>query len=355
MEISAIDTLEAIVDGDTIVPGMSFVLPDGIGKTQYFNPSTGECTPDYTKSGQQLMLYPTNYSSNSGKFLVPKSGSEQWYFGNPESGDAAILNKAGGTVKTEWNKVFEKTTYKINNQTFPALKIIGNLASADQLNDVILYFKGTFNGVTITCHGEIGVKESVGNNYDILLNCVNEEGLNDTVIDNDTEWLRITARLQDSGVDVSATGSWSWQRATSTGMAAVSHVPGVTEITDGGKTLKLYDAAVEGTEEYFAVVTHNGKTYRKGIAVSDTHDPYYINIGRSSMSNLVSSKDTISYTPAVVQRGSGAVQSGWTFSFAAIDNEGSTVKSSTGNTFSVTGEEVHSHGGLNIHLSARKS
>ena len=35
MDISAIDTLEAIIDGDTVVPGMNFVLPAGIGKTQY--------------------------------------------------------------------------------------------------------------------------------------------------------------------------------------------------------------------------------------------------------------------------------------------------------------------------------
>ena len=34
MNISAIDALEAIVDGDTIVPGMNFVLPSGVGTTQ---------------------------------------------------------------------------------------------------------------------------------------------------------------------------------------------------------------------------------------------------------------------------------------------------------------------------------
>lgn len=50
MDISAIDTLEAIVDGDTIVPGMNFVLPSGVGKTQYYNPSTKVCTPDYSKT-----------------------------------------------------------------------------------------------------------------------------------------------------------------------------------------------------------------------------------------------------------------------------------------------------------------
>lgn len=56
MDISAIDTLEAIVDGDTIVPGMNFVLPSGVGKTQYYNPSTKVCTPDYSKTANQITL-----------------------------------------------------------------------------------------------------------------------------------------------------------------------------------------------------------------------------------------------------------------------------------------------------------
>ena len=96
MNISTIDTLEAIVAGDTIVPGMSFVLPTGVGTTQYYNPSTKACTPDYSKAANQIVLYPTNYSSANGKYLVPDSGSEQWFFDNPESASAAILTAAGG-------------------------------------------------------------------------------------------------------------------------------------------------------------------------------------------------------------------------------------------------------------------
>lgn len=356
MNISAIDALEAIVDGDTIVPGMNFVLPTGVGKTQYYNPSTKACTPDYTKPANQIILYPYCYSSNSGKYLVPSSEQMMWYLNDPDSSSAQILTTKGGAVASKYADMFELTTYTVNNQTFPALKVIGNLASADNLNDVVIYFKSVFGDMEITCHGDIAVKESVGNMFDILINCVNEDGISDTVIDNNSETLTLTASLQDSGADVAATGSWSWMRATATGLVAVSHVAGVTELSNGNKTLKLYEGAIEGTEEYFAVVTHNGTTYRKGIQVCDTHDPYYINIGRSQAGNLVKQEATVTYTPQVLARSSRTVQSGWAFSFVLRDNTGNTIRSGSSiTTFNVTGEEVHENGGLNVHISASKS
>lgn len=355
MDISAIDTLEAIVDGDTIVPGMNFVLPAGVGKTQYFNPSTNECTPDYTKAANQIMLYPGCYSSNSGKYIVPDMNNMMWYLNDPDSSSAQILTTPGGPVAAKYASMFQKATYTVNNQTFPALKVIGNLASASSLNDAVIYFRSNFNDMEVTCHGDIGVKESVGNMFDILINCVNEDGVNDTVIDNDSEWLQLTAALQDSGTTVTATGAWSWMRATAAGLVAVSHVPGVTELSNGNKTLKLYDPAVEGTEEYFACVSHNSVSYRKGIQVGDTHDPYYINIGRSTASNMIKEGDTVSYSPTVLARSSRAVQTGWSFTFTLRDHTGTVVRTGTGTTFTVTGEEVKEHGGLNVHIIATKS
>lgn len=356
MDISAIDTLEAIVDGDTIVPGMNFVLPSGVGKTQYYNPSTKVCTPDYSKTANQITLYPSCYSSSSGKFIVPDANNVMWYMDDPNSASAQILTAKGGAVADKYKTLFQKTTYTVNNQTFPALKIIGNLASASSLNDVVIYFKSTFNDMEITCHGDIGIKESVGSLFDILINSVNEDGVNDTVIDNDSEYLTLTAALQDSGVTVAATGAWSWMKATASGLTSVTHKAGVTELSNSNKTLKLYEGAVEGTEEYFACVVHNGVTYRKGIQVSDTHDPYYINIGRSQASNMVKESDTVTYTPQVLARSSRAVQSGWTFSFTLRDNKGNTVRTAANvKTFQVTGAEVHEKGGLNIHITASKS
>lgn len=355
MDISAIDTLEAIVDGDTIVPGMNFVLPAGVGKTQYFNPSTGQCTPDYTKAANQPTLYPACYSSNLGSFVLPDMNSFMWYLNDPGSASAQILAAPGGAVAAKFATKFQKTTYTVNNKTYPALKIIGNLASAGSLNDAVIYFKGTFNGMEVTCHGDIGVKESVGNLFDILINCVNEDGVNDTVIDNDSEYLVLTASLQDSGATVQASGAWSWLRATAAGLVAVTHTAGVTELSNGNRTLKLYDPAVEGTEEYFASVVHNSVTHRKGIQVSDTHDPFYINIGRSTPSNMVKEGDTVVYRPSVLARSSRAGQTGWSFTFTLRDHNGNTVKTATGTSLTVTGAEVMEKGGLNVHIIATKS
>ncbi len=249
-----------------------------------------------------------------------------------------------------------KTTYTVNNKTYPALKIIGNLASAGSLNDAVIYFKGTFNGMEVTCHGDIGVKESVGNLFDILINCVNEDGVNDTVIDNDSEYLVLTASLQDSGATVQASGAWSWLRATAAGLVAVTHTAGVTELSNGNRTLKLYDPAVEGTEEYFASVVHNSVTHRKGIQVSDTHDPFYINIGRSTPSNMVKEGDTVVYRPSVLpaqqpRRADGVV----VHIHPARPQRQHRKDSHLSTSLTVTGTEVMEKGGLNVHIIAMKS
>lgn len=355
MDISAIDSLECIIDGDTIVPVMNEVLPSDVGKTQFFNPSTGACTPDYTKAANQRLMYPGFYSSSKGKYIVPDANTEQWYINNPDSELSAILDAPGGAVLAKYKATYQKTSYKVNDQTFPALKIIGNVAGATQLNDVVIYCKADVNGNKKTCHGTIYVKESVGNIFELLVNCVNEDGISDTVIDNDTEYLKLDAQLQDSGVDVVATGAYSWMRSTAAGLIAVSHVAGVSEISNNGKTLKLYDGAIEGIEEYFAVVTHNNVTYKRGVMLADTHDPYYIAIGRSTKSNVVAETDTVKYTPSVLSRSSGAVQSGWSFKYSLRDNKGNVIRSASGSTFSVTGAEVKEHAGLLTHIFASKS
>ena len=244
----------------------------------------------------------------------------------------------------------------MNGQTFPALKIIGNLASADSLNDVKIYCKAKYNGLEVLCQGTIGIKETVGDLFDILINCVNEEGINDTVIDNDSEYLVLTAGFQNAGVSVAPTGAYTWKKVAASGLVTVSHVAGVTELSNSNKTLKLYDGAVEGTEEYFCCVTHNGVEYMSGIQVSDTHDPYYILIGRSSQSNLVKQGESVTYRPSVIARSTRVVQTGWTFSFRVLDNQGVTMKtSSNAASFTVTGEEVHSYNGTNVHITATKS
>lgn len=360
MYISAIDTLQAIVDGDTIVPGMNFVLPTGIGRTLYYNPSTHAFTPDYADLSTKIKVYPHNYSSGTGRFLVPDAGQYQWYLNAPGVASAAILTSQGGsTVVEKFRSIFRATTVTLTGQTFPALELIGCPADANDLNDVTLYFVGKFGGIEVTSHGEFPVRESVGDIFEVIINSVSGDGSGhtidgDTVIDNDAEWLQLTASLANRGVSV-LEGTYTWWRVTASGMQQVTHQAGITEISNNGKTLKLYDGAVEGTEEYFAKVVYNNNNYWGGIQVSDTHDPYFINIGRSQASNLVKDGDTVTYTPTVLKREGNVVQTGWTFTFTLRDNDKNVIRSATAATFSVTHAELLQYGELTTHITANKN
>ena len=291
MYISAIDTLQAVVDGDTIVPGMNFVLPAGVGRTLYYNPSTREFSPKYADLSTKIKVYPHNYSSGTGKFLVPDAGTYQWYLNGITSSQAILSTQGGSTVRSEFSSIFRATTVTLTDQTFPALELIGCPADANDLNDVTLFFVGKFGGLEVTCHGEFPVRESVGDIFEVIINSMSGDGSGntidgDTVIDNDAEWLKLTASLANRGTAV-VDGTYTWWKATASGMQQVTHQAGMTELSNSNKTLKLYDGAVQGTEEYFCKVVYNTRDYWGGIEVSDVHDPYYINIGRSQASNLV--------------------------------------------------------------------
>jgi hypothetical protein len=363
---SAIDTLQAIVDGDTIVPRMGFSLPSGVGTTQYYNPSTKVCTPSYTDSSKQILLYPSCYSSNLGKIIVPTSG--KWYYNNPDSEEAAITDD-DGNVRDKFKAYFQSKdnngllTYVVNGQTFPALKIIGNLAGENHpINsynqDIAIYYKGTFNEVAATCHGDIAIRETVGDVYEVLLNAVNEGGDSDTVIDSDSEYIKITAQLLLNGTQISNENiTWAWKKVarSNSGFETVTTVDGVSKLSDNNSVLTVYDAAVEGTEEFFAVATYNGNTYQKGIEICDTHDPYYIDVTRSTASNLIRETETVTYKPIVRKRTGEAVnQSEWSLGYALLHGQD---KLSDGNvdsngSFSVEGKLVKEYGEITVYIEA---
>ncbi len=344
---SAIDTLVAIVDGDTIVPGMGVVLPTGVGLTQYYDPETTDVTPNYANT--PIMFYPQCYSSASGKFVVPTTG--KWYKGNPEASGALILDIANTAVESGYSSVFEKSSYTVNGLVFPALKIKGNLASSTNLNDVPIYFKGEFNGIECMCNGEVKVVSTTGKEFDILINCVNEDGNPDTVIDNDSEKLELTPQLQCNGVtQATSSSNWTWYRGSVAAANKVTHSAGVTELS--GEVLTLYDGGVEGTEEYIAVYKDSSREIRKHIQVSDTHDPYYIDIGRSTNSNQVHSTDTVKHTPSVIKRTDGTIVSSAKFTFNVYSEDGTyDVTQANVTSYTVSGADVKNYGGLHVRIT----
>lgn len=356
---SAIDTLIGIVDGDTLVPGMGLRMPEGISRTIYYNPSTKTFTPDHSSLSTHVLIYPHVYSSATGKYLVPDSGTSVWYLGS--IGTTTAMNEPGSSnVGAAWQSRFRMTTVTDSTNTYPALEIIGNPVDPTNLCDLVIYLQAKFNGIPCTCHVEFPVRESVGDIFEVVISPSSMDGTHnsipgDTVIDNDTEFLFLRAQLMNNGVNVTAGATYTWGKITSSGFTPVAHQSGVSEISDSGKLLTLYDAAVEGTEEYCCQVSYNGNVYRGTIQVSDTHDPFYISLGRSQSSNLVKEGQTVTYTPSVVKRQGSVVQSGWSFSYVTHNSEGVVVKSGSGTTYSITYDELKTNGELTTIITATNS
>lgn len=346
-QIYAIESLESYVDGDTIIPDVGYSFNhQGQSSAQYYNPSTQVCSPDWSNAANQFILYPRPYSSLKAKHVAPDSVGMQWY-ANSISDAGAILD-TNGAVKSSWAAKVQKTTIEADGVTYPALKVIGNFASASSLNTINLYFVSTWNGMSITCKFPIYLRESTGEAFEVNVTALN----GDFVIDNDTDKIVATAGFSNSGVSVNLDPSaWSWMKATDAGLVNVANVAGVTEIN--GNVLSLYDGAVEGQEEYYACASYNGKTYMKGFATSDTHDPYYIDKGKSKDGTVLKETENMTYTPKVRKRSDNSEVAGYYFKFTMRTNAGVVVDTDSNvATHTVTGALVSQNKGVTVQISA---
>lgn len=356
MNISGIDTLYAYDDGDVITPGMGVSITAGHVLAQYYDPQIKKVSADsdFTISANQPTIYPQAFSAKMASYIVPAAAGQQWYYNNLGSDSAGILD-ASGNVKSAYSKLFSKTTYMVNGKTFPALKIIGNLCSAEDLTSKVLYYQSSYDGKQIICKIDIPINVSVGTPYEVAISCVNEAGANDTVIDNDAEWLQLTAYLNAANTEVSAS-SYKWKKLDGTTWKDISSQSGLYTISNNGKTLKVFDAGLNGIESFRAVITYNSKTYTKTIVLSDTHDPYYIDKGRNIAGQSIKKTETVIYTPKVYDRSNGALQAGWNFSFAASDDDGNVILSECDKTsFSIAGSTIYEKGTVNISITATKA
>ena len=129
--LSRIHNLYSFEDGDHIDARMGVSIDTGYGLTQYWDTNRNAVlNTDFTK--HPATLYPFPYSSMRGQYIVPETQGQQWYYNNPDAENAGILDEAG-KVKSTYKSLFEATTIIIGGVTYPALKIIGNLATAADL------------------------------------------------------------------------------------------------------------------------------------------------------------------------------------------------------------------------------
>lgn len=373
--VSKIKTLYAYEDGDTITPRMGVQIATGHGLQQYYNAETWNVTnTDFATYHATLFAQP--YSSKAGAYVEPAAGG-QWYFNNPENSEMAILD-ANGDVKTtalfgtgasaiRFSDLFEMTTVALgtapNVKTFPALVIKGNLVnSVSQIaTDIHIYYKGTYNGKAFTCEQVIPVQSVVGDAYQLMVSVTGASGLGDEVLSDDNDWILYTASLQmmSTGTAISA-AVITFEHLENGAWQTVSNNTGITEVNSTNKTLKLFEAAVDGSELYRVKATYNGDTWYQLLNPTDEHDPYYIVDGCSIDGDTVKRGDTVTWAPQVYKRRYDdddvdvTLSEGWTFTYTLVSQKtGATITAFT--QTGITYDTLVANGGIAVRIQASRS
>ena len=229
--------------------------------------------------------------------------------------------------------------------------------------DIYIYYKGTYRGKSFTCSQCIPVQSVVGEAYQLLVSCSGENGSGDEIINSENETLTYTAYLQGMGSGININGAViTFEHFGSVGWEPVNNNTGITEITSvsGGKSLKLYEAAVDGVEMFRAKAVYAGQIYYKVFEPSDEHDPYYIVDGCSIAGDTVKENDIVNFSPKVYKRvydgedEDVTTSEGWTFQYTLIaQNTGDTITAF--NQTGITYARLMDNGGIAIRIVANRT
>ncbi len=317
-QLSRIKNLYCYTDGDQLDARMGVQIDTGYSLTQYWSLEQNKVVnTDFTQ--HPPTLYPLPYTSKGGRYVVPDQVGQQWYYNNPESDSAGILD-SNGNVKTAWQSLFQKATVVVGGQTYPALRIIGNLATASDLTNKSIYFKGTYNGKPFSCSQEIPVMVSTETATDILVSKETQDGSGSNVINNANTWVKMTAALQRSGATISTGVTYQWQKLVNGTWTNVTNQLGVIEVISSS-TIKVYGAGVDSEDLFRVSATYEGETKYKTEQLTDEADPYYIFDGCSVIGDAVDEGVNVSFNPVVYNRGTAApdTTNTWTFRFMVLN------------------------------------
>lgn len=352
--LSRIRHLYKYEDGDQIEARMGVQIAAGYGLTQYWDEQQQRVVnTDFTQ--HPATLYPYPYSSKRGHYVVPATQGQQWYYNNPESETAGILDEYGN-VKTAYASLFEKTTVTIGSAVYPALKIKGNLCSANDLSDKHIYYKSTYNGKPFTCSQLIPVQTTVGDAKEILISIETADGSGSTALSNTNAWIQLTAALQRAGSPISG-ATYQWQKLVNGAWVNVTNNPTVIEVSNATPhIIKVYVNGVDSEDIFRVVVTHEGVTSYKTQQLTDTSDIFYIFEGCSQAGDAVEEGVNVSFSPVVYDRRTNVPDTSntWHFSFLLLNLiTGAQVGNpSTSVPFVVPYSTIDSEKGVSVVISA---
>lgn len=334
-------------DGDTITPGMGVKIDTGFGLQEYIDPNSGEVIATKFKE-HNATLFPQPYSSKKGAMIVPETEGQQWYY-NVISDEGAILSN--GKVKDTFADRFAVGTVEMNGNTFPALIIKGQLSSLQNPNDKYIYYVSSYQGRQFTCQKLIQVQKALGEACQVLISVEGASGYGDEVLSNDNDWILYTVNLQRTGVSITSGVTVKFQKLVGSTWQDCKTIEGDIEI--GSNTMKLYDAAVDGSEQYRGEVTYNERKYYGLMNPTDEHDPFYIEDGCNIAGDAVRDEETVTFNPVVYERSTGEVSTGWAFTYTLFERlTGNIIEDVTLQT--LTGVNIRKKKGINVRIEASR-
>ena len=397
MQITAMDQLVVIGDGDSYASAMGTQYPDNAGNAQYYDVDSNnniiKIQPTFAdQDGKRLIFFPFLFSAVEGKYLVP-SGQCTFRINNKTSNEAiiaqgtvsqyanngALVNGTGvwgtkvvngATVNVLRNTVFKTMTYTINdgtagNITLPALAIIGDLPYGSR-NDISIFCTCEMEeGNSLVSKGDVEIRQMSEENYKVVISAVNTTGSNDQVINSASESITLTANLLKNGSSSGISGAtYNWHKFDEAGISLQNG--GSYAGSRTGQSLVVTEQMVAGNAVFVCDVTYNGSVYSASININDIQDQYAINKGRTvykdsgktvvvENSNVIRKSNVVVYAPSVVDKNSGGVSSGWTFSYRLVNNAKAVIATSTGSSYEVSGGTVYNNGGLDVHITALNS
>ena len=317
--LSKIKNLYHSTDGDNISARMGYRFDGtGHGLTQYWNVAQKKVVATDFKLHPPT-FYPLPYSSKGGRNVVPETTGMQWYYNNPETDSAGILD-SNGNVKAAYQSLFQKTTIVVGSDTYPALKVIDNLAKENDLTDKYIYFKGTYNGKPFMAEVKIPVLVSAETGTEILISKETQDGSGSNVLSNDNTWVKLTAALQRSGATITTGVTYQWQKLVDGTWTNVSNQLGVIEVISAD-CIKVYGAGVDSEDLFRVAATYQGETKYKTEQLTDEADPFYIFDGCNIIGDAVEEGQNASFSPVVYNRATAApdTTNTWNFRFMVLN------------------------------------
>lgn len=240
--------ITALEDGTTLHGNLNSTK----SLTQAWNGTSA--IPDWTDTTNQPIIY---LSLLSGSSAVNPDSNYKWFYNDQE-----IIFNSSGISTSPMAGVFKKTTYPENNASgAPALKIIGNLASNDNVDTDLIRFEGayTISSAPITFASTIMVRISRLTGDSAYLGLIEfQDGIANITYDNQS--ITMIAQLYDHNGAKYANYDAAW------------YLNDVL-IQASGKTLTIteddiLDNAIVRCEFY----SGNEKLYTAYTSIDDTYD-----------------------------------------------------------------------------------